>query len=489
MECTPPRMIPDPPPPLADAAPGVPDGRAASMRRDITAAYLAAGTRIGSWAVMSAFVYRVGGPGQFAVLALVRGTIGILNYTAVGLTPALIRMLAEAKSATASDAHAAATVSPEQGPVRLDYAPPATRSFDPRTIYASGVLAARLSIAAGLVLTLIYAVSFNKIHLVPRELMRDAPNVVLWIGLGILLRLYSDVAGALLQTRKHIALDNLLLASGELFRLLAMVAIFATLHVSPLMAAAIAYVAAGAFVVVTRRYAVHRLEDGPRDWQAGAARAAAVRRLLAFGSLVLLAEMADYLYSPTDFILIAHFLGPAEVAAYAPAVQLDSGLLILVAALASVLLPKAALAHAGGASVDVRRYYVRGTLASTAILALAAAGVWAASPALFRVWFGPHAPATRAILPLVLIHTVLGGSGAVGRSVLLAMGKVKPYTAAVLIAGATNVVASYCFVKYAGWGLRGIIYGTILAVVGRCVIWMPWYVLRTLGRVGHAAAR
>ena len=31
-------------------------------------------------------------------------------------------------------------------------------------------------------------------------------------------------------------------------------------------------------------------------------------------------------------------------------------------------------------------------------------------------------------------------------------------------------------------GLPGIIYGTIVAVVGRCAIWMPWYVLRTLNR-------
>ena len=44
-------------------------------------------------------------------------------------------------------------------------------------------------------------------------------------------------------------------------------------------------------------------------------------------------------------------------------------------------------------------------------------------------------PETRAILPLVLFSTIAGGSSAVGRSVLLAMGKVKPFTAAVLIAG------------------------------------------------------
>ena len=88
---------------------------------------------------------------------------------------------------------------------------------------------------------------------------------------------------------------------------------------------------------------------------------------------------------------------------------------------------------------------------------------------------------TAAILPLVLIHTVVGGSSAVGRSVLLGMGKVKPFTIAVLIAGVSNVFLSLCFVKFFDLGLRGIIYGTIIAVVGRCAIWMPWYVLKTLG--------
>jgi len=37
-------------------------------------------------------------------------------------------------------------------------------------------------------------------------------------------------------------------------------------------------------------------------------------------------------------------------------------------------------------------------------------------------------------------------------------------------------------VKFGGLGLNGIIYGTIVAVIGRCAIWQPWYVLRTLRR-------
>jgi len=35
-------------------------------------------------------------------------------------------------------------------------------------------------------------------------------------------------------------------------------------------------------------------------------------------------------------------------------------------------------------------------------------------------------------------------------------------------------------VKYLHWGLRGIVLGTIVAVMGRCALWMPWYVMRTL---------
>ena len=89
---------------------------------------------------------------------------------------------------------------------------------------------------------------------------------------------------------------------------------------------------------------------------------------------------------------------------------------------------------------------------------------------------------TQIILPLVLVHTVIGGSSAVGRSILLGMGKVKPFTIAVLIAGASNVALSYIFVRDLHLGLKGIIYGTIVAVVARCGIWMPWYILRALKR-------
>jgi Na+-driven multidrug efflux pump len=90
--------------------------------------------------------------------------------------------------------------------------------------------------------------------------------------------------------------------------------------------------------------------------------------------------------------------------------------------------------------------------------------------------------ATQAILPLVLIGTTLGGASAVGRSVLIAVGKAKPFALSVLIAGVINAVCSYLFVRHFHLGLKGILLGTVVAVVLRCAFWMPWYVLRTLRR-------
>jgi O-antigen/teichoic acid export membrane protein len=205
--------------------------------------------------------------------------------------------------------------------------------------------------------------------------------------------------------------------------------------------------------------------------------------LLSFGALVVLAQAADFLYAPTDYILINRLLDPEDVAAYAPAVQIDGGLLLLVTGLAAVLFPHAAVAHAGGDRAAVLAYYVRGTRASVGLLTVAALAVWAVSPWLFRIWLGQPMLATQAILPLVLVHTVIGGSAAVGRSVLLGMGKVGPFTAAVLVSGVANVGLSYCFVNFGGMGLNGIVLGTIIAAVGRAGVWMPWYTLRAIRRM------
>jgi hypothetical protein len=57
---------------------------------------------------------------------------------------------------------------------------------------------------------------------------------------------------------------------------------------------------------------------------------------------------------------------------------------------------------------------------------------------------------------------------------------VRAFTTSVLVAGVANVVLSAVFASICGLGLRGIVLGTIVVVVGRCAVWMPCYVLRAL---------
>jgi O-antigen/teichoic acid export membrane protein len=423
------------------------------MRRDLASAYFASVGRILSWVVVSALVYRTMGAPAFAMLALVRGTIGLLNYVSLGLAPALIH-------------HAAGA---DADPSR------AASSF--RTLYSNALSLAYATGLIGILISGIYATCFPQIYSVPHGLRDHIWQLTLLIGIGTILRFVSDAPGAVLQLKERIALDNTILAAGDLGW---MVGVAMVLWLSPqawngLTDVGLLYAFSGVCIFAMRLSfaAIHTGINLPASREISPEIQGI---LLRYGALVVAAQLADYLYSPTDYILIARLLSTVDIANYAPAVQIDSGLLLVVSGLAAVLLPKAALAYSKGSIETLRRYYLRGTFASAGLLLIAALALWVVSPWLFKIWFGNSMPGTQAILPLVLVNTVVGGSGAVGRSILLAVGKARAFAVSVLVAGVVNVICSYCFVHYLHWGLNGIVLGTVVAVVGRCVIWMPWYI-------------
>jgi O-antigen/teichoic acid export membrane protein len=454
---------------------------AGSMRRDLATAYLASATRFGSSVIVSALVFRFVGRAEFAMLALVRGTIGLLNYTSLGLAPALIHRAADATRAPLAAMNA--LPARQDTDKTLSYFVPGPALESPLArLHSTAIAIAYAAALIGGVATVLYAAWFDTLYRVPAKLREVMPIVVIWIGGGMLMRLAGDASGAVLQIRGRIALDNLLLAVGDLLwvALAGASLLLAAAHPpDKLNLIASAFILSSLVVLYTRIKSAER-ETGIHSPHWRQIDIAAAKSLLGYGLLVVVAQLADYLYAPTDYILIDRLLSPAAVAFYAPAVQIDSGLLLLVTGLSAVMLPKAALAHAGGSTRTVRAYYIRGTLASLALLAVASLCVWAAGPWILRLWLGNPMPETQAILPLVLIGTTLGGASAVGRSILLAVGKAKPFAISVLIAGVVNAGCSYVFVRYFRWGLPGILWGTVVAVVLRCVFWMPWYVLRIL---------
>src|SRR5438132_10060949 len=119
-----------------------------TMRRDVMSAYGASAARITSWVIVSAMVYRKLGADAFAMLTLVRATVGLLAYAALGIAPAMISRLANASVASIIRAPI-----DDEGPLPvLDYQSSAPQMRDPQTIFFNGLMVVLVSGAVGIVL-------------------------------------------------------------------------------------------------------------------------------------------------------------------------------------------------------------------------------------------------------------------------------------------------------------------------------------------------
>jgi len=458
------------------------DNPPTTLRRDVLSAYVASGAKIGSWVIVSAALFRHSGGDALGLLALVRSTLGLLNYLSLGLAPALMQMLTgrmpadEAREAI--ETSVVTLVAPH--PLPLQYATTSTPQPAARAMSSAIAVAWLAGMTAGGVVAG-YALLFDRVHHVPVQ--SDHLILVLAMGAGLIFRMISEPHSAALQTSGQVRVDNYILAAAE------GIWVAGACLAPGLTGVALSFAGAGLFVMIARTSLTHRaLATLGTAWTA--IDTATVRTLIKIGSIIAAAQLADFLYAPTDFLLISWLLpytgtagGYTAAAYYAPAVQIDAALLVLTTGLASALLPHAMIAHAAGHTDKLRQFYIRGTLLSVALLVLAATCTFAIAPQLLTLWLGDPMNGTVAILPLLLVHTVIGGSSGVGRSILLATGHTRAFAVAALSGGVLNVIASFTLTYFFDMGLRGIVLGTVISVVARCLLWQPWYILRTLRRM------
>jgi O-antigen/teichoic acid export membrane protein len=439
--------------------------------RDLATSYAASIARVASWLIVSAVVYRAGGPDQLALLMLIRGTVGLLSYAGLGLTPALIHKLTRPLAVLASDAPAKSHI--------IDYASPdLERSpLQSDTLFTTALALTLIMVLVGGALSLLYTLNIGWIHTLGRQTADIARNVAMLIATGVLLRTLGDVFGAKLQAEQLLWVDNLCLVVAE--AVFVVVACAAQTHY--------ATGAAGGFFVGSLAGLIAR---GVCNARLGAVTPRRidlrlVLPLLGSGALVLVSQLADWFYAPLNYVLIQACLSLKTVAVYSLAVQVDAALQLLTAGLTSILLPRSAAAAVAGDRPALRRYFIRGALFSLALLSAASVCTWLISGRLFQLWFHDPLPATQAILPLVLIHTTLGSIGGVGRSVLFGMGRIKPYAIAAIIGGVANAGLAIVFLNWTVWGLKGVVLATVISVAIRCGIWTPWYTLRAIDRLGQ----
>ncbi len=512
---------------------------ASTSRADIVAASAATAAKVLSWAVAAAVVYRQLGEAAFAVLAMTRATLGLLNYTTFGLGPALTRMVAEAErsaetppsrgptdrrsddadaatshgfhSQVQSEANVSATtdaqaerslqdvitavltdssdqrsVGPRLGathPLTLDYA--SSRPFNENSAASLLSTTARLLVGSGLaalVLAWVYASYFHRLHEVPVDaVVPDSGELVLFVftlGAGFVARLGSDAISGASHALGRLRHDQTAAAATDVLWIALLTGgVFAgSLAVMGLALVGMTFMLTGG-VGLAVRFWLSRSVALRASFGREKASSSAAFRLLAYGGLVTLGSAADFLYAPIDYFILNHKVSALAPAVYAPAVQIDAAILVLVSAVATVALPKAARLAAAGDNAAVWRGYLTGSiLAGGAALALAIPA-WLLSPHVFSLWLGDDLPATRAMLPLILLHTILGSAAGVGRATLVAVGYARSYAVVVLLGGAINVALSLWFV-HLGWGIAGVIWGTIISVAARCLVALPLLVRR-----------
>lgn len=466
-----------------------------SLPAQLVGAYAASFAKVLAWVVAAAAAYRLCGPGPFAFLMLLRGTLVLFNYTAFGLGPAVSHFVARAQSRPMGTLEAVSGESPPTNTDEsrtLDYLPELRiRQFmvppgeTALSVITHAVVAAIGLVCIGLLLLSLYASHVSEIHRVPISVVNQDIQIVWLLGLGVIARAVGDVAGGASQVQGRLVTDQILAAIADLIWAGACLSLFWSSEVR-LTDIGEWYLATGILACSLRWTLVGVLNQlrlaGPGETAVRhPVGLSFLRRLLAFGGLVTLASLGDFLYAPIDYVILNGLVDPLAVAVYAPAVQIDAAVILLVTALAAVILPRAAIKHAADDREGLWREYVGASLAAAGIAIAAGIFFWLASPWIFRLWLGDQLPQTQAILPWVLVHTAIGASAGVGRSTLLAIGKPGVYATSVLLGGLLNIALSLAFV-WMGLGLFGVILGTILSVAIRCLGWMPLYVRYTLRR-------
>ncbi len=453
---------------------------------ELGSAYVAAAARVASWAIVSAIVWRQLGPDSFALLVLVRGTLSLLNYTGFGLAPAMIRLKAKWDQETPLAVSAQPVIEAET-PGVLEYALPTTHATriaaNPLSValLRNGAAVSLLTFLGAIGIGSVYASFITDIHAIPSFLRTDAIVLAELFAVGCALRLASDSAGAILQTHGNIAADNIAQAASEIVWVAgSLVAVLVMAR--PLQAIGAAFVV-GSFVLFAARFSL-AMGHAPQTSERPSVRD--MTWLLKYGLTVTAGSLADFLYGPLACILINRLLTDSDLAAYSAAIQIDGALLLLVTGLAAVMLPRAAAAVGAHDWPAVRRYYIRGSLAATGVLAISAVAVGLLSPVLFRIWLKNPPPLAMAILPLVLIHTVLGGQSQIGRAIMLAMGKARAFTTSLLTAGIVNALLCLGLLACTSLGVVAVPLATIAVVTLRGALWTPWYVLRAIRRERQA---
>ena len=187
----------------------------------------------------------------------------------------------------------------------------------------------------------------------------------------------------------------------------------------------------------------------------------AIRELLDSGSSFFLIQVAAVVVFSSDNLIVSHYLGAAEVTPYSVTWRLVGLAAILQSLIFPALWPAYAEAYARRDFLWIRRTFAATMKGTVALNTFCVAILLLFGRSLIRLWAGPAAVPTTALLLAMGTWALINGFMSVESCLLAALNRTREQAVLSIIAAALNIALSLWLVRHIG--SLGVIGGTILS--------------------------
>jgi len=210
-----------------------------------------------------------------------------------------------------------------------------------------------------------------------------------------------------------------------------------------------------------------------------------VREIGAFGAWNFLIAMNAVFTQHVPNLIIGATMPIAAVGHYALAMGLTRQINSILSPVPQVLYPAAAEIHARGNKAELERLYHDGTRLMLLILVTISllAGLWATD--FYRLWVGEkfltgtQFPSVALLFQVLLLSVAMNYSTTISSYVLMAAGRVRDVSIALLVSSLINAALAVWCARY--WGLLGVTFGAVAGSIVINILTLPLLVQRALG--------
>ena len=201
-----------------------------------------------------------------------------------------------------------------------------------------------------------------------------------------------------------------------------------------------------------------------------------MKQLLAYGLVTTVISVADLLRSNIDAVVIATYVGIAEVSTYIIASTIVGMMAGATTAGLAVLMPRFSQLDGSGKTAELQIAFRHSLTISSLLSFCFAMLIYIFGDELIRLWVGPQFSQSAQILRVLVISTAFAIAQSPGISLMYALQKHHLYALVTLAEGIVNLGLSIIFAR--SFGTIGVAFGTMVSMLVVKVLIMPVYVSR-----------